>query len=229
MLSVSERTFWDNPRFLTLYMSTAYSADQDSEGQRAFEAILRLQNDGELDEPILHSVSLGDLVDMGTRRRQQRDSLMAEVAQGKLPWLFAESLMGNTAWRARFHRTQEIQWFPDDVTSRAELGVYATNQLAVVPNSENRRRLLTSIWPSGVQKSDNRCESLWPPPLSRASQPVSIQTRPVSTNWRALLVSYWYSSICESSRDSGKTKFRDSPRAHLAQKVSNWPKTLEFT
>ena len=48
--------------------------------------------------------------------------------------------------------------------------------------------------------SDNRCESWWPPPLSRVPQPASIQTRPVSESWRALLVSYTYIGICDDSR-----------------------------
>ena len=48
--------------------------------------------------------------------------------------------------------------------------------------------------------SDNRCESWWPPPLGRAPQPVSIQTRPVSSRWRALFVWYTYIGICELRR-----------------------------
>lgn len=34
-----------------------------------------------------------------------------------------------------------------------------------------------------------------PPPLRRAPQPVSIQTRPVSYRWRALVVSYAYAAF----------------------------------
>jgi hypothetical protein len=76
---------------------------------------------------------------------------------------------------------------------------------------------------------ETRCESWWPPPLRRAPQPVSIQTRPVSHRWRALAVSYVYRRVYELLRDSPRPKSRDAVGSFEAPKVSNWPKSLETT
>lgn len=67
-----------------------------------------------------------------------------------------------------------------------------------------------------------------PPPLSRVAQPVSMNTRPVSESWRALVVWYTYIGICDDLRDSERPNSRDSPSSILARKVSNWPKSLEI-
>jgi len=76
--------------------------------------------------------------------------------------------------------------------------------------------------------SDTRFESWRPPPFDRVPQPVSIQSGPVSTNWRALLIWCTYCRISEGWRDSRPRNRGTHPPAQQAPKVSNWPESLEI-
>ena len=71
--------------------------------------------------------------------------------------------------------------------------------------------------------SDNRCESSWPPPLSRVAQPVSKRIRPVGHHQRALLVSYTYIGICAGWRESGRRNHGTTLLVKTAQKSRTGP------
>lgn len=134
--------FWDDVRFLVLYMDTAYRAGEDKAGHSACQQLLKMQHSGQLSKPVLHPVSLDDLKTMGTERLHQRDSLFSEVVRGKLPWLIAESLLGAVADQAWHRRTQRLRWLPDDAPSRGEWTVYATNGFSVQKDSSGRPAVL---------------------------------------------------------------------------------------
>lgn len=123
--------FWNDARFLVLYMDTAYRAGEDKEAHAAFQVLMKMQHSGQLPQPLFHPVSLDDLKKMGTERLRQRDSLFSEVVSGKLPWLVAESLLGAVPDQAWHRRTQRLRWLPDDVPSRGEWTIYSTNGFSV--------------------------------------------------------------------------------------------------
>jgi tetratricopeptide (TPR) repeat protein len=126
-----EKSHWEDSQFLILYMDTAYRAGQDELAHRAFQQILSLQHSGKLPEPVLHPMSLDDLKRMGTEKVRHRDTFYGEVVRGKLPWLFAEALLEMPAEHAWSKRTQSLRWLPDDLSSRGEWTVYATNSFSV--------------------------------------------------------------------------------------------------
>lgn len=130
-----QHDFWSDARFLVLYMDTARRANDDKAADSALEQLMKLQNDGILPEPIFRAVSLDDLKTMRTERQRQRESLFSEVVRGKLPWLVAESLLGAVADQAWYKRTQRLRWLPDDVPSRGEWTIYATNGFSVQKDS----------------------------------------------------------------------------------------------
>ncbi len=134
--------FWDDVRFLVLYMDTAYRAGEDKAAQSAFQQLMKMQHSGQLPEPLFHPVSLDEFKTMGTERLRQRDSLFSEVVRGKLPWLVAEALLGAVADQAWHRRTQRLRWLPDDVPSRGEWTIYATNGFSVQKDSNGRPTVL---------------------------------------------------------------------------------------
>ena len=71
------------------------------------------------------------------------------------------------------------------------------------------------------RSSNHRCESWWPPPLSRVPQSVSIQPRPVSECWRALVVSYIYCGVCDDWRGSPRPNRGTTRLVQSAQKSRN--------
>jgi tetratricopeptide (TPR) repeat protein len=134
--------FWSDVRFLVLYMDTAYRAGEDNAAHSAFQQLMTMQHSGNLSEPLFHPMSLDDLKTMGTERLRQRESLFSEVVRGKLPWLVAEALLGAMAEQAWHRRTQRLRWLPDDVPSRGEWTIYATNGFSVQKDSNGRPTLL---------------------------------------------------------------------------------------
>ncbi len=134
--------FWGDVRFLVLYMDTAYRAGEDKAAQSAFQQLMKMQHSGQLPEPLFHPMSLDDFKTMGTERLRQRDSLFSEVVRGKLPWLVAEALLGAVADQAWHRRTQRLRWLPDDVPSRGEWTIYATNGFSVQKDSNGRPTVL---------------------------------------------------------------------------------------
>ncbi len=130
-----QKTFWSESRFLVLYMDTAYRAGEDKAAYSAFEQLMKMQHDGQLPEPIFRTVSLDDLKTIGAERHRQKESLFSEVVSGKLPWLVADALLGSVADQAWHRRTQRLHWLPDDVPSRGEWTIYATNGFSVQKDS----------------------------------------------------------------------------------------------
>src|SRR5690606_2449524 len=120
------------------YMDTAYRAGEDEAAQSALHQLMKMQHSGQLSEPLFHPMSLDDVKTMGTERLRQRDSLFSEVVRGKLPWLVAEGLLGAVADQAWHRRTQRLRWLPDDVPSRGEWTIYATNGFSVQKDSNGR-------------------------------------------------------------------------------------------
>jgi tetratricopeptide (TPR) repeat protein len=134
--------FWGEVRFLVLYMDTAYRAGEDTAAHSAFQQLMKMQHSGQLSEPLFHPMSLEDLKTMGTERLRQRASFFSEVVRGKLPWLVAEALLGAVADQAWHRRTQRLRWLPDDVPSRGEWTIYATNGFSVQEDSNGRPTVL---------------------------------------------------------------------------------------
>lgn len=135
--------FWRDGRFLVLYMDTAYRAGEDEAAHSAFQQLMMMQHSGQLSEPLFHPMSLDDFKRMGTERLRQRDSLFSEVVRGKLPWLVAESLLGAVAEQAWHKRTQRLRWLPDDVPSRGEWNIYATNGFSVQKDPNGRPTVMS--------------------------------------------------------------------------------------
>lgn len=134
--------FWGNGRFLALYMDTAYRAGEDKAAHIAFQQLIEMQHSGQLPEPLFRPMSLDDLKTMRTEQLRQRDSLFSEVVRGKIPWLVAESLLGAVADQAWHRRTQRLHWLPDDVPSRGEWTIYATNGFSVQNDTNGRPTVL---------------------------------------------------------------------------------------
>ncbi|QDU39712.1 Tetratricopeptide repeat protein [Maioricimonas rarisocia] len=130
--------FASDVRFLLLYMDTAYRAGEDKAADSAFQQLLEMQQSGQLSEPLFDSMSLDDIKTMHAEQVRQRESLFSEVVRGKIPWLVADALLGVVADQAWHRRTQRLVWLPDDLPSRGESTIYATNGFSVQKDSHGR-------------------------------------------------------------------------------------------
>lgn len=133
---------WGDAGFLAIYIETAYQASADQAAESAIQQLMRMQENGQLSEPVFHAVSLDDLQRMETERRRQGDSWFSDVVRGKLPWIVADSLLGDVVDQAWHRRTRRLTWLPDDVPSRGRDTIYATNGFSVQSDSNGRPTVL---------------------------------------------------------------------------------------
>lgn len=121
---------WDDPTFVVSYMHRAYAAAREDEANRAFVRLCHLKNSGSLSDDFMKTATLEEIIQFSKARCDSRDELYNMVAEGRLPWLFADDLLGippHWAWNSR---TQELSWLAEEKLACATRSIYATNGFA---------------------------------------------------------------------------------------------------
>ncbi len=140
-LKKAKDSFWNNFRFVLLYMDTAYRAGEDGAAGEAMRHLMTMQKKGELPETIFHEMSLDDVKQMGIERFQQKNALLLDVVKCRLPWLVADSLLNCVPLQAWHQRTQHLRWTKEDSATRGEFSIYSTNRFFVQKNVDGNSSL----------------------------------------------------------------------------------------
>ena len=133
--------YWDDPQFVLQFLDLAFAAQQESAGHEAFLRLRQLQSEGKAAPDILREQSFDDLVTFLKARGEQREEILKNVMQGKIPWLAAEHLFGRVPYWGWYLKTQPLQWLSEDSMSRTEYTIYSTNSYAVRVEAGGNRAL----------------------------------------------------------------------------------------
>ena len=131
-LDAVRNAWWDEIRFVLIYMSVAHSAGMDEEGGIAISRLIELQRDGRTCGEILKPVGIDDFKKSLARHREHDEEVSQLVLRGQIPWLMVEERRGRVPYLGWAIRTQELSWCPDGTQERVDLSVYATNGFCVV-------------------------------------------------------------------------------------------------
>lgn len=144
-------TLWDDPDFVGLYMSVAYAAGVDRDGDSAFQRMRELHQAGILAPDAIQSKSLDDLVEHFKDNQRREEDRQASLAAAKTTWLLADRQQGTMTFLGWSLRTQEVDWFMEDAASTARFSIYATNSLGVVPANGARECIELECSPPSTQ------------------------------------------------------------------------------
>ncbi|MFL5330043.1 MAG: tetratricopeptide repeat protein [Gemmataceae bacterium] len=141
--------FWNDPHFLLQYVHTGYASGHDRDANKAFMRLLELRREGKAPPELLQTGTLEQLLELGREYRDRREMLQESVVGGKLPWLFAEEILGNAALWAWTLHTQPLQWFSEERLNRAAFSVYATNAFFVAQAPKGKQFRASGSSPAG--------------------------------------------------------------------------------
>lgn len=130
---------WDEPRFLLTYMHRAHAAGEDRLAHKAFLRLVELKGAGKVPTEMMQEGTLEQLLQHAEDYRSRRDTLQEAVIGGRMPWLFAEDVLGNPPSWAWVLHTQPLKWSSEERQNRAALTIYATNAFAVCATGEKGR------------------------------------------------------------------------------------------
>lgn len=130
---------WDEPRFLLSYMHRGYAAGEDRLAHKAFVRLFELRGEGKVPSEMMQEGTLEELLQHGEEYRSRRETLQEAVVGGRMPWLFAEDVLGNPPSWAWVLHTQPLNWSSEERQNRAALTIYATNGFAVSKTGEKGR------------------------------------------------------------------------------------------
>ncbi len=139
--------FWDSSDYLQAYMIHAWSARKNEKGSEAFSQLLKLQQEGKAPPDLLESKSLDDLLEHAKAYNKWREELAINLANGKMPWLLADSMLNRAAREGWGYRTQSVGWVFDEPANRAELCIYSTNNFAVRCTEDKSKALVRLTCP----------------------------------------------------------------------------------
>lgn len=129
---------WDDPLFVMAYMKAAHAAGEERAAGRAFLRLTELRSEGRVPSELMREFTLEQLLAFGKERRSHRETMQKAVVAGRMPWLFAEDILGNACtWAWRLH-TQELTWASEEPLTRAAYTIYASNGLTVLVDDEGR-------------------------------------------------------------------------------------------
>lgn len=122
---------WDDPRFLLSYMKYAHAAGDDRLGSDIFRRLAELRHAGSVPAELMQETSLEQVLEFARESQSRRETLHAQLINGRLPWLWVEEQLGNSPVWAWTVRTQKMSWLSEERLSRAAYSVYATNGFLV--------------------------------------------------------------------------------------------------
>lgn len=127
---------WDEPRFLLTYMHRGHAAGEDRLAHKAFVRLIELKGEGKVPSEMMQQGTLEQLLQHGADYQSRLETLQEAVVGGRMPWLFAEDVLGNPpSWAWALH-TQQLNWNSEEQQRRASLSIYATNSFAVYTTGE---------------------------------------------------------------------------------------------
>ncbi len=129
---------WDDPLFVMAYMKAAHVAGEERAGGRALIRLTELRSEGKVPSELMREFTLEQLLAFGKEHRSRREELYKALVGGRMPWLFAEDILGNACtWAWKLH-TQELRWASEEPLTRAAYTVYASNGFTVYANEDGR-------------------------------------------------------------------------------------------
>jgi len=151
LLQQHRTTMWDRREFVFMYMDVASASGHEEAFGEALVKLQELSKKGELDPRTFRMASLDELVDLGRKNHERHDKLRDAIVHGRLPWTVSAETTRRPLLIEWMIRTQPMKWLSEDVTSRADYSIYATNGFALNAGASDRKDLLAiSASESGV-------------------------------------------------------------------------------
>jgi nucleoside phosphorylase/tetratricopeptide (TPR) repeat protein len=145
-------SWWNEPRFVLLYMSVAYAAGMDRQGSLALGRLVELQRGTVATDEILTAVSLDDLRKTFAEREAHDATVSEYLLCGQVPWIMVEDGRRRVPYLGWYIRTQPLDWCPDSRQARAELSVYATNGFQLIDGGNSGKDVVRTECPeAGTQ------------------------------------------------------------------------------
>lgn len=135
--------FWDSyqddHRYLLAMLQMGYAAGEESEANKAFARLLKIQKSGKLPEGVIEQHSLDDLLEMNSHWQKRKESINQKYLRGHIPWIIASHwiLPSGHAYLSWRNRTQDLVPV-DHPDSLAEHSIYATNGFTVGELNDQR-------------------------------------------------------------------------------------------
>jgi len=141
-LEAHRTAFWGEKAFLFAYMELAYRSQHERAASEALAAIREMADRGEIDSRAFRTVSMDELVAMGSEFRERMKKLGELTLQGRIPWSTAAEVRNHALLWEWHLRTQYVRWFPENQTARAELTIYSTNGFTVSQETAGHSELV---------------------------------------------------------------------------------------
>lgn len=136
--------YWDDPEFLSSYMTVCHAAAEDLKAHEALTKLIELKNKGLIDDHIIHEASLDDLKEMLIGAKKRSEDVKKFIVEGKFPWLMGAEMDRDAMYWSWSLRTQPLKWLFDDPINRASYSIYSTNGFRVL-HSQNDSPTLEAI------------------------------------------------------------------------------------
>lgn len=139
--------FWDQPVFLMAVMRAGYAADREALASEALKHLAELEEakDGGAGIRLLQPKTLDELKAYIFEQREFNEGLQRQVLRGRLPWQVMSQHFGGSLYRDWAHRTQRMEWVPEDPLVWAEYNLYATNGFTVSKRVAEGRSVLVPM------------------------------------------------------------------------------------
>ena len=86
--------------------------------------------------------SIPEVVEHMKEFRERRATVLHNVRLGRMPWLLADTGLGNGSYWSWVLRTQPVGWMTEDPVEDAALTLYATNLFRIEQTSAERSVLV---------------------------------------------------------------------------------------
>ena len=143
-LEAVHNDFWEDPQFLSLYLTIGHAADRESQTHEAFKKLLELREKGVVDEDTIHTASFDEVRELLSRAAKRSETIARFVLEGKFPWLMSAAMKREALYWSWTMRTQSLPWLIEDAVNRASYSIYATNGYRVM-NRPNESPILTEL------------------------------------------------------------------------------------
>ena len=88
--------YWDNPRFLLIYIRHGHASGNEDLAHQAFGRLLELRREGKVPSELMQEGTLEQILEYGKNYQKQREALPT-VVTSEMPWLFAEAVLRHPA------------------------------------------------------------------------------------------------------------------------------------
>ena len=150
LLQKNKGQFWNDANFVAMLMDLAYRTNNGSVASDAMQQLLKLQDSFPEDgRKFLQPHSLEDFIEHAEQRRKHMDELGVMVANGKMPWLYADAMFGIPAFKSWHYRSMKFDWVSEQRSVRGQSTVYSTNSFGVLKKDDGSAEIERLTHPVG--------------------------------------------------------------------------------